>query len=507
MDGVLGVMTTRKRINSPATCTSNSSGFSLIEVAIALVVIGLLLVTALQMYNIYSKNKILREVRTDLQVVQTALQRYVYRYGRYPLPSPRNAAQGSSDYGREVTWPVTTNCSSAAATAGAVCITHNGAVDTAADGDASPDYVLIGDVPFATLGIKYNNTIDPYGGKLIYAVTANLTQSGASYNNSWGAIEVLNENAAGTVFSTSPSRAHFIIVSTGPDKKGAFGISGKLIEPCGAAAGTDQENCDLDAVFVSNQSISNSKPRIYEAAGPNHFDDYTGYINSTNSGIWTRVAATTIGQIDITSTNPENIKIGAIPTGVGTLGEITTCKAKCIKSDGTPESSCESGCSSNTSCTSECAGNCTTGTNAEKDACKKKCGNCTSRPRTKIDVEGSVRANEIFTDRWCPDKMSTGCLPNTTIPLPAGILSPRTLGGTPKDPPLPYSGSNNTSAGGGILCASELAMRGISMGDEICSYTARFDTPGSLNMTCPSGYYAKGRNTDGKICCSNTTCY
>jgi len=485
-----------------------ASGFSLIEVAIAMMVIGILLAIALQTYNLYLQSKVTLEMRTDLETVESALSKYVYRYGRYPLPAPRNAALGSATIGREVASPVGTPCPSAPAVAGAVCFTTTGSIDTAADVNAAADRVLIGDVPFATLGIKYNSSIDPWGGRLIYAVSEYLTNP-ATYNDSWGAIEVL-DSAGATVFTISPNHAHFFIVSAGPDSKGAFGTAGTIISACGSAAGDDNENCNLDGLFRSNQNMGalEQKTLIYTPAGVSHFDDYMSYVSSTNSGIWTRVAASATGQIDISSTNPQNIKIGTTPTPAGTVAEIASCKAKCPGGD-PDKASCDAACNTNTACRSECYTGCAALAAGLKLACRQQCAlACTNLPRTKIDVEGSVRATQVDTDRWCYDYSSSGCLPNTTIPLPNGILSPRTLGGTPSTPGITSgAGTFYRNDGGGILCAANMAMRGIYQGEEMCSYTAKFPAPGILGVGCAAGYYAVGRNSDGTICCDNAPCY
>ncbi|OIN87570.1 MAG: hypothetical protein AUJ12_02260 [Alphaproteobacteria bacterium CG1_02_46_17] len=497
-----------KNKNSRSRCRKNSSGgFSLIEVAIALIVIGLLMSAVLQTYNMYAVEQVRLESRSKVETVKTALYRYMYRYGRYPLPAPRNAAMGSATFGREVTGPVTTLCSSGAAAAGDVCVTTIGSADTSADVDAAPDPVLIGDVPFATLGIRYDNTLDPWGGKFTYAVTGNMTSMGSSDN--WGAIEVLDKDG-NNAFSVGEQRAHYFLTSAGPDRKGAFGVGGTEIAACTATSGTDQENCDRDGTFRSNQDLSSVEKltQIFDGNNASHFDDFVYYTDSTDAGIWTRLTATTPGQIDIANTNAQNTKIGAFPTSAP-----ATCATECTPICASAKAACDFSCGGNAACLASCA--------AAKTNCDSSClaTNCKSLPRTKVDVEGSVRANQVNTNRLCYDNSPTGCTSNLAVPIPYGMFAPRTVGGIPttgagttpvgNSAIAPSSTNIFRNNGGGILCRSNMAMRGMGTGEELCAYTTYFSSAGTLGTSsCGSGYYAKGINSDGTFCCSDAaSCY
>ncbi|MFA7276036.1 MAG: type II secretion system protein [Pseudobdellovibrionaceae bacterium] len=421
-------------------------GFSLLEVAIVLTVLGILAASALQVYNLYEKNREISTVRSHIQLIQSALNKYVYRYGRYPAPAPRNAAQGSATFGREVTGGITTVCTDPAALAGDVCVTA-GFIGGGSD-------VYIGDVPFATLGIRYDNILDSWGGRMTYAVTADLT-SPLTYSETAGNIEIYDQTQAATIFVSGAPKAHYVIVSSGPDNKAAFSLSGIKMGNC-AGAGVDTESCDLDSLFHSNLdlvagSLTYGKSIYAEPAGATHYDDYMGYANSTAAGIWTKQSASAAGQVSIYNTNPQNIKVGPL-------------------------------------------------------ASPPVCGvGCADLPLTKLDVDGSVRAEQVSTSRLCRD--AAGCTPVTVAVPPAGIFVPQIVGGVPTTPGALDTSSvagypRNSNLGGGILCSSYMAMRGIYSSDEVCTSTAKFFSSTALGASCTAGTYATGLNADGTLICN-----
>lgn len=443
---------------------SSAQGFSLIEVSIALIIVGILIAAALQVYNIYKQQRETALLDSRLEVVKSSLSRYVYRYGRYPLPAPRSSSLGSATIGREIAPAAAVPCPLPTAPTGSVCRTNINTVN--ADLTAGTDDVLIGDIPFATLGIRYDNIVDPWGNKLIYAISENLTQVGTAttgYHESWGAIEVLS-SAGTTVFTGGAPKAHYVIVSAGPNRVGSFGLGGTITQQC-TGVGADLTNCDTDGRFNSNidftsppTSFSYGKTLLNFAAGANYFDDKLAYANSSSFGIWSRVAATTVGQVSIANTNTQNVKIGPF-----------------------------------------------------SNIAAASCGTapCTKLPYTKVDVEGSARATEIHANRWCADRPgSTTCSSLiTTSPLPANTLSPVTLGGVPTTPSATSSiGSWYRSQGGGILCPTDMALAGFYQSEELCSSSARFSN--TVNMGCTAGYYPIGLNSDGTYCCNDgVPCY
>lgn len=432
------------------TRSDSAAGFSLIEVAIGLMVIGLLMGPIIHTYNLYIKSRQISQSQAVVDVVNSALLKYYEKFGFYPAPAHPNLAETAANFGSPATagagWPACTAASTV------VCETTTGTFGGAA--------VLIGDVPFAELGIPFKSTLDGYGSKLTYAVTRSLTQNSpplAPFDDNAGAIEILN-TAGVSIYDTPPdNRAHFIVVSHGEDANGAFTLSGVRRSACGATTGIDAENCDNDGVFVNYyDTVAGKKVRAY-ADNANHFDDFTAEVNTTAYGLWSYIPNS---GMRIQATNLGNIYIG------------TCADVPCI-------------------------------------------------PKSKIDVNGSIKAQEVKTSRICnvddnncitthSTTLSPRYSPDTTAPVDeVGWFSPEMLTGAPEDEEdvTAHAASGNSAdattegyVGAGIRCYDNKGLRGIRNFDEVCGYTGSVGSPTStpylpdsltvIGAPCPSGEYA-----------------
>src|SRR5687768_6446870 len=77
-----------------------SSGFTLIEISIALIIIGLLMSSAFSMIMISSKGKMYSRTQDNLQNAEKALKAYLDMNGHYPCPASRLAERNQADFGR-----------------------------------------------------------------------------------------------------------------------------------------------------------------------------------------------------------------------------------------------------------------------------------------------------------------------------------------------------------------------------------------------------------------------
>lgn len=433
------------KVKSPS-----SGGFTLIEIAIAMMVVGMILVPAMQIYDIYLKQKIVAETTNNQKVVHSALGKYVARYGSYPIPADPSIPLNDTGSGQSVAGPVTAACTAVITD---VCVTNTNSVDTTADVDVVADNVLIGDIPYATLGIPYQAILDGYGYKMKYAVTERLTAI-ATFNNGHGAIEVLNDgrdtSRTSVYGAAGAARGHYVIVSHGVDNKGAFSPGGTITQPCGLITdGRDFENCNNDGRFRNNvyqfdsvvTNIPTNKVQLFSSPGALHFDDYVLHTPTMASGIWTFVPS----QPSMISTQNGNVQIGTPPAG--------------------------------------CTGN--------------QC-----LPIAKVNVNGDVRVEGNFkTTRLCSrgdpwDSGAANCLESMTAFNPSGWFRPDVIGGTPLA----------ETSGAGILCQSNKGLQGISSFDEICSTnsTVYIANPAFTGPACdPSGAgtYPRGVTAAGQIIC------
>jgi len=286
------------------------SGFTLIEIAIVLVIGGLFLASVSRMYKI-SMEKYLYEVNNyRLQQTHDSLLIYKTGDGRFPCPADASLAPGDAGYGEEVC-PSVGGCA-----AGIKCVNGRDV-----NGDGTPERVLIGAVPHNTILDLFHDgpyadtatfpdfgdfsVIDVYGVKLKYAVTEELSNKGYSFFNpapsNLGAISVTDEFNESVV--NPADSAQIVILSHGKNRVGGYeknGIqntdckisSGYLAGEAGYVAGgaipagvnsssieTDKENCDdNDAIFiVGSRSLS---------LGSNYYDDSLYFVNVTSQELW-----------------------------------------------------------------------------------------------------------------------------------------------------------------------------------------------------------------------------
>lgn len=273
-------------------------GFSLIEMAIVIILSGLFTAMALQAYKNQTNQNKYKATLDTMDVINNALYEYYLTNGRYPCPADPNLAQGDLGHGDELCRadPVADPCP-----AGLVCETF-GARD--ADGDGNADPVMIGALPVTTLMNGIFNTkigpedeIDGYGMKFTYAVSELMTSS--TYDSlhpasgRLGAISVRDGNGRSVV--TPDDSAQYVIFSHGEDEIGAYTKGGDAVGGCivtattlppvqgynpgTAGIETEKENCDNnDAIFV--------KELQQRADDDNYYDDVLMFGIVAGEKIW-----------------------------------------------------------------------------------------------------------------------------------------------------------------------------------------------------------------------------
>lgn len=269
-------------------CKRSQRGFSIIELGIMIVVAGMFIVGLMKGLERFERDQEIAQLEETMEVVQTALQDYIFDDPNDPndperlaFPCPADPVLPPSDtnFGQEALHPAQDSC-------------HPAILD---GGGPLDDRVAIGAVPTKALGIANKYMLDPWGNRLTYAVSNALTYASAMTSNAPGRIVI--EDETGNVVR---SDAQFILVSHGPDGAGAYTASGGVnATPC---AGPSAENCNDDPVFLERRRST--------MAG-NMFDDTTSYslVNEKDDNWW---VASRDGQ-HIYTRNPGNL-------GVGTAG-------------------------------------------------------------------------------------------------------------------------------------------------------------------------------------------
>lgn len=265
-------------------------GISLIELAVAIVILGLFTATSVDLYRTYSKQRVVQQTAAKGLAVQKAMARFYSANGRLPCPADPTLGVADVNSGLESCTPVG-NC--AINVASGVC-TINGARDT--DGTGGVDKLLYGTIPYATIGVTIKDSYDGWARKLNYVVSARQTDK-TTYNSGGGAVRVVNPvNVTGSDYSTGNTAKagvgrdeYFLFVfSSGSDGKGSYTPDGVYI-PCGVI-GRDVENCDMDFAFVipsGKNGAATVNIRSFTKSGT-FFDDYPLFYEvETATGYWT----------------------------------------------------------------------------------------------------------------------------------------------------------------------------------------------------------------------------
>lgn len=320
--------------------TSNS-GYSLIQMAISLLVLGLLAAGFIQIYTIYKEQQNFLVTQEKVNKAVQQLQIFRQANGYYPCPAPLNVARTDPAYGRA------TNCADVTQAIGTcradgLCVQSNtrniGGVNTTLR-------VRYGAIPFRRLQMDEQDTFDAYGSRLSYALTENMGVD-TTFDELKGGIDIRNEQGESLV--EPASSAAFIVLSHGKNRVGAVsGLTGTraILCPTGAAAANqlDAENCFDPANVAAAATFVNTLRT--EGTGP-QFDDVVEYFASAENKLWRR---NTANPNDITNVTPGNIGIGQFssmspPASALTITQTTVDTASgLMKTPNAPNAGYESG--------------------------------------------------------------------------------------------------------------------------------------------------------------------
>ncbi len=250
---------------------STERGYTLIELSIVIVILGLLISNGLQLYQRRSEAQKQDETLLKMQEIAIALQGFYDRNGFLPCPAPGNAtpttaievpAGGGTSYfaGEAVAYD----------TANDACHEPQGGVTTNLDGA----------VPTRTLNLSDDMMLDAWGRKIGYHLASGLGERFDFIDDVNFPGDISVEDATGaeltpigtdgaTTADTSPYGAAFLLISYGLN--GGYGwtqAGTQRLAP--ASAPLEVENGDGDAVY--RQTEVNT-----DFGGSNNFDDLVIY--------------------------------------------------------------------------------------------------------------------------------------------------------------------------------------------------------------------------------------
>jgi prepilin-type N-terminal cleavage/methylation domain-containing protein len=208
------------RITSDRSARTCRRGFSLVELSIVVAIMSVVMVLGLEGAASFIGRTAYRTTQDKLTTADTAIDNFLHVYGRLPCPADRTLAPTNSSYGFE-------NCSLAV---------YSGTT------------ILGGALPFRTLNMPLNASLDGYGSKFQYIVTQGLTAA-SSYIATTESISVrtgLLQQPCSTICETIGNAA-YAVYSFGADQRGAVSKTGALEVGCltGTSANTriDAQNC------------------------------------------------------------------------------------------------------------------------------------------------------------------------------------------------------------------------------------------------------------------------
>lgn len=426
------------------------SGFTLIEMAVVVIIAGMIMIPILQSYTIWQADKRYEVTRERISTLQTMITSYVASNNRYPCPANPILLPTDDNYGQEEREP-DGSCTMAALAIGtcepdsALSLCRVASRRFIPPTNPNPEPVLMGIVPIVTLAaavqgdgiaLSTSEAIDGWNNRFTYAVTESATVQG--FNKNRGAVLVTTTNACVTITgrricgggTDTPDFQHYVLVSHGEEDTGAYtnrGVATSLCatgifgepggpaptggSPAGSFTMTDIENCNMNGTFV--------KDLINKGDGPNHFDDIVAFGSTTTTNFWSYI-------VD----NGGNITPNITNTNAGFVGIQTV------------------------------------------------------DPQTALDVNGALRAEtQVRSPEFC-DLSGANCF--------------RTQALTQNNSAAPAKADEGNNKVTGIRCSTGRAMVGISKGDEICD-DVKIKKPGY--QTCGVGEVLKSINTDGIISC------
>ncbi len=273
---------------------SHNHGYTLIELAMVTLIVGLIMGSGITAYKIYRTDRDMALTETAKVRINLALNAFRERYGRYPCPASYTAQRGTPEYGRAG------DCSNLSVPPGqcaqGICVEQSiaGRTVTLEDGTVVTPRVRRGAIPYRELNLSEDEFYDQYGGRFSYAVTELLTDEDTFNINNGGIHVVDGQLPTPQSLLETPGSALYFLFSHGPDNVGAYGRNGVLISQCTGPM-FDVENCntsDTDSTAVyryaqrSDMPVENggftmpSDPTPGAVNANRHYDDVAYYKGS-----------------------------------------------------------------------------------------------------------------------------------------------------------------------------------------------------------------------------------
>ncbi len=305
---------------------AKQKGYTLIEMAIVLSVMGILIAAFASAYNLYHRTqKHMTTVANSEQIVQ-ALGNYLVQNGNYPCPARMDVAREDPAYG--MMGDCTSTTVAVGTCANGICVEQgerqvniNPNPGTAVN--ITPR-VRRGAVPFRILGLPESASEDGNKNRFYYAVTENLTNN-ATYRKDSGGVSIVN--GAGISMVTPAASAHFVVFSVGDDRRGAVTRYGRQVEACGNPdTQQDAMNCQTGSSSPYNLAVYRMSTQSSSATAA-HYDDFVRYYASVETPLWRVSGVTGDNIVDLIDTGNVGIGVSSPAAKVHVSGTVKTSEA------------------------------------------------------------------------------------------------------------------------------------------------------------------------------------
>ena len=197
-------------------------GFSLVEIAVVLIIVGLALGTGIAIFQARVEQAQIDTTRTRAEAIRQALVAHVARTYRLPCPAAPGLVSGAAGY----------NVEQGGGTA--ACTTGSGLVNNV--GGAPPLGVSRGTVPCTTLGLTEETCLDAWGSRFTYFVSNAAT--------TLTVLTVSGMQGTMTVHRVTPTSAATPLHGLAP--------TGNQLNACSTTAGDNSCNLAAVAVIISH---------------------------------------------------------------------------------------------------------------------------------------------------------------------------------------------------------------------------------------------------------------
>lgn len=238
------------------------SGFSLLEMAVALIIIGLISAMGAGMLRSTFESVHSGTTERELNAIETALMAYRTSYNRLPCPADPRLLPTDANYGIEA-------ANEGSCTGGTPVVPF---VD-------STHQVVEGAVPFRTLGIPESFMYDGWDRKFAFAVNQNVTAANAMQSEALSDQCGIHVTDAGGVDGNRTKGAIYALVSFGPDGHGGYLRNGTRMNA--SVTNADEEtncHCDANGNGTAYAARYVEKDISLDASDPNHpFQDFVRF--------------------------------------------------------------------------------------------------------------------------------------------------------------------------------------------------------------------------------------